>query len=70
MIFLGFGLGGVVTGRITDRFGIVVAMAISILFPLHGAYVRPGLSTALWRFVAVLPTDQGSRSSSSHPSRR
>jgi MFS family permease len=52
MIFLGFGLGGVVTGKVTDRFGIVVAMAISIAF-LSGAYVLAGLSTALWQFVAV-----------------
>src|SRR5438309_291998 len=27
---LGFGLGGVATGRITDRFGIVAAIALSI----------------------------------------
>ena len=30
MIFLGFGLGGVIMGRITDRLGIVTAMAVSI----------------------------------------
>ena len=32
LIMLGFGLGGVVTGKITDRFGIVTAMALSIAF--------------------------------------
>ena len=32
MIFFGFGLGGVITGRITDRLGIVAAMAVSIAF--------------------------------------
>jgi MFS family permease len=37
---LGFGLGGVVTGKITDRFGIVTAMALSIGF-LGSAYVSP-----------------------------
>ena len=52
MIFFGFGLGGVITGRITDRFGIVRAMAISIAF-LAGSYVLAGLSTALWQFVVV-----------------
>src|ERR1700730_8258612 len=52
MIFLGFGLGGVVIGKITDRFGIVMAMAISIAF-LSGAYVLAGLSSALWQFVGV-----------------
>src|SRR5271154_3657789 len=30
LTMLGFGLGGVVTGKITDRFGIVVAIALSI----------------------------------------
>src|SRR5262245_2745249 len=32
MMMFGFGLGGVITGRITDRVGIVPAMAISIGF--------------------------------------
>jgi MFS family permease len=52
MLMMGFGLGGVVTGRITDRFGIVMAMALSIAF-LGVAFVLAGLSTALWQFVAV-----------------
>jgi len=52
MIFFGFGLGGVITGRITDRFGIVRAMAISIVF-LAASYVLAGLSTALWQFITV-----------------
>ena len=52
MIFLGFGLGGVAVGRITDRLGIVTALAASIAF-LVGAYVLAALSTALWQFVAI-----------------
>src|SRR5450759_331894 len=44
LTMLGFGLGGVATGRITDRFGIVAAMALSIAF-LGSAYVLAGLST-------------------------
>src|SRR5260370_7085633 len=52
LIMLGFGLGGVATGRITDRFGIVLAMALSICF-LGIAYVLAGLSTTLWHFIAV-----------------
>ena len=51
-IFMGFGSGGVVTGRITDRFGIVAAMALSIAF-LGISYVLAGLSTSLWQFVVV-----------------
>jgi MFS family permease len=49
---LGFGLGGVATGRITDRFGIVAAVGLSIAF-LGLAYVAAGLSTTLWQFIAV-----------------
>ena len=30
LMMFGFGLGGVIAGKITDRFGIVLAMAISI----------------------------------------
>jgi MFS family permease len=52
MIFLGFGSGGVVTGRITDRFGIVVAMGLSIAF-LGVSFVLAGLATSLWQFNAA-----------------
>src|ERR1700693_3841427 len=52
MMMMGFGLGGVVMGRITDRFGIVAAMALSIAF-LGGSYVAAGLSATLWQFIAI-----------------
>jgi MFS family permease len=52
MIFMGFGSGGVVTGKITDRFGIVAAMALSIAF-LGVAFVLAGLATSLWQFNAA-----------------
>ena len=42
LTMLGFGLGGVATGKITDRFGIVLAMSLSIGF-LGLAYVLAGL---------------------------
>ncbi|WGD50802.1 MFS transporter [Bradyrhizobium sp. CB1650] len=52
LMMFGFGLGGVIAGKITDRFGIVPAMAISIAF-LGIANVLAGLSTQLWQFVAA-----------------
>jgi MFS family permease len=52
LTMLGFGLGGVVTGRITDRFGIVAAIGISIT-TLGVAYAAAGVSTTLWQFIAV-----------------
>ena len=52
LTMLGFGLGAVVTGRITDRFGIVTAIGLSIAF-LGVGYVLAGLSTTLRQFIAV-----------------
>jgi len=52
MLFLGFGLGGVIMGKITDRLGIVAALAVSIAI-LTVAYVLAGLSAVLWQFIAV-----------------
>jgi MFS family permease len=52
MIFLGFGSGGVIMGKITDRLGIVAALAISTAI-LAAAYALAGLTTALWQFIAV-----------------
>jgi len=52
MIFMGFGLGGVVTGKITDRFGIVTAIALSIAF-LGTSFVLAGVAASLWQFNAI-----------------
>ncbi len=52
MTMLGFGLGGVITGRITDRFGIVTAMAISIVL-LGAGYVLASRSATLSQFIAI-----------------
>jgi len=49
---MGFGAGGVVTGKVTDRFGIVTAMALSIAF-LGTSFVLAGLAATLWQFNAV-----------------
>ncbi len=49
---LGFGLGNVVVGKITDRFGIIAAVALSNVI-LGIAYVLVGFSTTLWQFIAI-----------------
>ena len=46
---LGFGLGGVAMGKLSDRFGIVPAIAIGIVAMLLG-YVGAGYAAALWQF--------------------
>ncbi len=52
LTMFGFGFGGVIVGRITDRFGIVAAMGLSIALT-GAAYVLAGVSTTLWQFQAV-----------------
>jgi len=49
---LGFGLGGVATGKLSDRFGIVAAIGAGIGLIGLG-YIGAGLSTSLWAFVAL-----------------
>jgi MFS family permease len=52
LAMIGFGIGGVVTGRLADRFGIVTAIGLGIL-SLMGGYIAASLSTALWQFTLV-----------------
>jgi MFS family permease len=52
MTMMGFGAGGVVIGRVADRFGIVSAMGMGILCLLCG-YVGAGFSTTLMQFTLV-----------------
>jgi len=49
---LGFGLGGVATGRITDRFGIVAALGLSIAF-LGSLMSPPGYRARCGKFILV-----------------
>jgi MFS family permease len=51
-VMLGFGLGGVVTGKLTDRFGIVSAIGMGIGWVTLG-YVGAGLASSLWQFTVV-----------------
>jgi MFS family permease len=52
LTMFGFALGGMIIGRITDRFGIVKAMTGSIACIGIG-YVLAGLATSLWQFQAI-----------------
>jgi MFS family permease len=52
LAMIGFGIGGVVTGRLTDRFGIVPAISAGTV-SLLGGYLAAGASTALWQFTLV-----------------
>src|SRR5882672_11468707 len=52
MVMLGFGSGGVLTGKITDRYGIVIAIGLGIGI-LGLGYIGAGLSTSIWQFILV-----------------
>ncbi|MGB8401291.1 MAG: MFS transporter [Bradyrhizobium sp.] len=52
MVMLGFGSGGVLTGKITDRYGIVTAIGLGIGI-LGLGYLGAGLSSSIWPFILV-----------------
>ena len=52
LAMMGFGIGGVITGRMADRLGIVPAIGVGIISSLLG-YFAAGSSTALWQFTLV-----------------
>jgi MFS family permease len=52
LVMLGFGSGGVLTGKITDRYGIVTAIGLGIGI-LGLGYIVAGLSPSIWQFILV-----------------
>ncbi len=49
---IGFGGGGVITGRLTDRFGIVAAIGSGIALSAIG-YLSAGYAASMWQFIIV-----------------
>jgi MFS family permease len=52
MTMLGFGIGNIVMGRLSDRFGIALPMLLGTVM-LSLGYVLTGFSTALWQVSAL-----------------
>src|ERR1700712_1362386 len=52
LVMLGFGSGGVLTGKITDRYGIVTAIGLGIGI-LGLAYIGAGMASSIWQFILV-----------------
>ena len=52
MVMLGFGSGGVLTGKITDRYGIVTAIGFGIGI-LGLGYLGAAMSSSIWQFIPV-----------------
>jgi MFS family permease len=49
---VGFGLGGVLMGKLTDRFGVVVPVVIGSIC-LGAGFIAAGAAGSLWQFVLV-----------------
>jgi len=49
---IGFGLGGILMGRLSDRFGVIVPVLLGGLC-LGAGFVAAGSAGALWQFAAV-----------------
>ncbi|WP_298261871.1 MFS transporter [Bradyrhizobium sp.] len=52
LVMLGFGIGQVVTGKISDRYGIVAAIGVGIGI-LGLGYIGAGVSSVIWQFILV-----------------
>jgi MFS family permease len=52
LTMVGFGLGGVIAGKLTDRFGIVATIALATVLMGIG-YLIASQSTALWQFNLI-----------------
>src|SRR5712691_7349382 len=50
MTMIGFGLGGILMGRLSDRFGITAPVAIGTIALAIG-YIAAGLSGSLWQYT-------------------
>jgi MFS family permease len=52
LTMIGFGLGGILMGRLSDRFGVVVPTTIGAVC-LGSGFVLAGMSQTLWQFALV-----------------
>ena len=47
---IGFGLGGIVMGRLADRFGVIVPVLLGSLC-LGAGFIAAGLASGIWQFA-------------------
>ncbi|HMA07668.1 MAG TPA: MFS transporter [Ramlibacter sp.] len=52
LTMIGFGLGGILMGRLADRFGVLVPVALGAV-GLGAGYIAAGLAPNLWLFCAA-----------------
>ncbi len=49
LTMIGFGLGGILMGKLSDRFGVMVPVLLGA-FGLGGGFIAAGSATSLWQF--------------------
>ncbi len=52
LTMIGFGLGGILMGRLSDRFGVIAPIVIGTL-GLSTGFILAGTANSLWQFVLV-----------------
>ena len=52
LTMIGFGLGGILMGRLADRFGVLVPVGIGAV-GLGAGFIAAGLAPSLWLFCAI-----------------
>ena len=49
LTMIGFGIGGILMGRLSDRFGVMVPVLVGTL-GLGAGFIAAGAATSLWQF--------------------
>jgi MFS family permease len=52
LTMIGFGLGGILMGRLSDRFGVMIPIVVGTL-GLSAGFILAGLAGNLWQFILI-----------------
>lgn len=52
LTMVGFGLGGILMGKLSDRFGVMMPIIVGTL-GLSGGFILAGMASSLWQFIFI-----------------